>query len=337
MKSGIALAGAVVMVAAAWAIRSYVIDGDERTGAPNADAHVVCVTEAARLCAQLDHDGFSTSVEEAGITADAWSATRTVAGVDAWIAPNPWPELVDARRVAAGFEPLFSAPTAPIAVSELAIVFRTERATVAAAACPSTVDDLGWECLDELAGQPWSTLGGNPQWGSVKVGIKNPATSGTGALLLAQAVTARVGTPNFGREIFDDPAFSDWFTNFARSVPPAPVAGTPLEQFLAVPATYDVIAATSGQITTVFGSADPERSRQFGHHAVTPPATAQLVVAPLGEPNPDVIVTRVRDDDGTAALRAQGWTPTNGPFEANGLPDGGTLEVIRQRWQEALR
>lgn len=336
MKAALALLGAIAMVVVAVVVRSSVIDGD--SGDRPAPVRLVCAEEFAAECRAVPNA--AVRIEAAGTTADALAVGDPPADVDAWVVTAPWPELVDDRRRAAGLDSLFDPGPPAVAASPLGLVLRRERAPVLASQCTTTPDAIGWRCVGDNAGKPWSTIGGDPRWGDVRPGIDDPPRSAIGLLVASDALAARVGTIDFGRDVFDDPEISAWFTRLARSVPPAAGTTTPLERFLAVPATYDAVGDASGVITTALASADVARQGEFGVPAAPGAARAVVVVAGLAGRHraAATAVAALRRGSPAATFGAAGWSVVKdsdpGP---TGLPDGGTMQVVRERWLEALR
>ena len=335
MKAVLALIGAIAMVAVAVVVRNTFIEGD--SSSPSTPITVVCAQEFSLQCGAIKNA--TTRIEPAGVTADALTTSANPA-FEVWVVPSPWPELVDSVRTAAGLDPLFPSAATPIASSPLALVVRAERASVVAATCKVAVTAIDWRCLGDQAGATWSSIGGSPTWGDVKPGIDTPPTSGIGLLVAAQALTSKVGRTDYGREVFEDSAVRDWFTRLARSVPPSTIDSTPLERMLAVPASYDAVGDADAAITTQVQRADATRKAQFTPVPPSGGATAVVVVA--GLPGRSSARARVsdalRNDPGRRLFKQSGWTVvTSDRPLATGLPDGGTMQVIRQQWVEALR
>src|SRR5436309_11901831 len=82
---------------------------------------LTCATELADVCGRLP-GRVKVTIAPAGTTADRLTALAPGAdpGLDGWLTPGPWPQLVDAARVAASREPVFGSAVGPLARSPLA-------------------------------------------------------------------------------------------------------------------------------------------------------------------------------------------------------------------------
>ena len=296
MKRTLAIAGAVLMIVVAIIIRSA-IDGDESpSSTPPDSGTVVCSTELADACNALT--GVTVRVEDASVTAKA--IAKGSANIDAWVTLDPWPEIANqlAKREVAG-------AGTRLARTDLLLAMVGERAARLAPTCGGTVN---WKCLGNAIGQPWTDLGGEPDWGTVKAGV--PATTtAEGLILLGHASSGYFGTENFATNDFDD-AFLVW----KAKVTSTPASFTTfIQQF---PAAFSGVGATKVDVTAGSGT------RPVTSIDPAPSADAVVVVTP---------VAGHKVPGGTSALkgrlRAGGWSTDN--LDApTGLPNAGVLLAL---------
>ena len=302
MKRALAIAAAAVMIALAIVIRSA-IDGDDSssstgtgTATGTATGTVACITELADACKALT--GVAVRVEDASITAKAIAAGT--ANIDAWVTLDPWPGIVNqlAKREVTG-------AANRLARTDLLIAMVGERAARLAPACGGAVN---WRCLGDAIGRPWTDLGGEPEWGSVKAGV--PATTtAEGLILLGHASSGYYGTENFATNDFDD-AFLVWKAKVTSS--PATFT-TFIQQF---PAAFSGVGAnkvdvTAGSGTRPVASIDP-----------TPAADAVVVIAPVAGHKIPGGTNSLKD-----RLREDGWS-TDRLSDPSGLPNAGVLLAL---------
>jgi hypothetical protein len=125
----LALIAAVAMIAIAIAIRDR---GDDKASGGTGALQLVCATELEAVCAALDGtSGVEVTVEPAVVTARRLrTASPEDAGVDGWLAPGPWGEIVDVSR-ATSAEQLFADAGAPLARSPFVLaVWKNKRAAL---------------------------------------------------------------------------------------------------------------------------------------------------------------------------------------------------------------
>lgn len=296
MKRTLAIAGAVLMIVVAIIIRSAIDDGGSSPSTDKSTGTIACITELADACNTLT--GVTVRVEDASTTAKA--IAKGTADIDAWVTLDPWPEIANQlakREVASAGN--------RIARTDLLIAMVGDRAAPLATACGGTVN---WHCLGDAIGRPWTDLGGQAEWGTVKAGVP-PTTSAEGLLLLGHASSGYFGTENFATNDFDD-AFLVWkskvtatpatFTTFIQQFPAA---------FSAVGTSKVEVAAGSG--TRPVTSIDP-----------APSADAAVVIAPVAGHKVPGATNALKD-----RLRAGGWSTDN--LDApTGLPNAGVLLAL---------
>ena len=335
MRRVAALVAAVLLVVVAVVVRSR-LDEDEvaRT------VRLVCAIELEAACTRLG-DRLQTTVEPAGTTADRLATATGDPGLDGWLVPDPWPQIVDQLRQGRALPPLFEARQA-IARSPLVLVVWNERAdALRRQRCRPDVD---WKCLGQaVAGGPWTASGGRSEWDRIKPGHRSAASSATGLLVLGHAVSGWFGRSDLSTTDLDtDDGFASWFTALERAVPrPEPPEG-PLQQMLTRgAATYDAVGTTEAEAGPLV--ANSPRRNELALLYPSPMATADVVLAVAGRGSAASSVRRLATgSDARRALAEAGWrvpgvaaapgVPSSPPLPpTNGLPAAGLLQALRNR------
>lgn len=330
MRRVLAMVAAAAMVAGSLALRSRLDRREEDRATP---LRVVCAAELSPACDSIDRTRARVTVEPAGTTADRLGrSTADDAGVDGWLVPAPWPEIVDGRRRANQLVPLFPDTTAPLARSPLVLVARRALADRLGPGCGGP---LGWKCLGEAAAP-----GGAD---TPKPGHPDPSVNAVGALVIGQATAAFFGRGDLSTLDLDDPGFARWFTALERAAPPLASGGSPLNEMLGTNfAVYDAVGTLEAEAAPVLtGSAVRDRVVLL---YPSPMATADVVLASAG----GTATRRARDvaagDTTRRALAGAGWRvegvsrATDPPLPpTNGLPSPGFLDALRARAEEVRR
>ncbi|MGH9225206.1 MAG: hypothetical protein ACRD2W_15810 [Acidimicrobiales bacterium] len=332
MRRAIAVVAAVAMIAAAAVIRSR-LDDDEvaRT------VRLVCATELEAACTHLT-GRLQTTVEPAGTTAGRLATASGDPGLDGWLVPDPYPEIVDQRRQRASLPPSFGSQQT-LARSPLVLVVWNERSmALGRQRCPQQVD---WRCLgDAVAAGPWTASSGQAAWDRIKPGHRPASTDATGMLVLGHAVSGWFGTASLSTADLDDDSFARWFTAVERAVPsPSPPEG-PLQRMLTVgPAAYDAVGTTEAEAGPLL-AASPRRG-ELNLLYPSPMATADVVLAVAVKGSTASAVRRLAGgNDARQSLAGIGWRvqgvarapgiPDSPPLPpASGLPSAGLLQALQ--------
>lgn len=306
-----ALLGAVVMVAAAFAVRGAVTDDAEvlTGGTVTEPDRLVCPVEFEDLCRSATGE---VTAEQAGATADRLIEATSVAelGAGAWITPAAWARLVVAERDRLDREPLFEIVDGPIASSPVVLAVWTEHATELSTLCGQEAVD--WSCIAAQAGQ--RVLGSQVRPGSP------PVDSGTGLVVAAAQVGALLGTADYAANDFTGELLqlADRLANKQVRDPLAAMRTKGPGEFTAV----GVVGADARTVSTTFGTIVVLDDRE-------PLVRADVVaLVPAGSDLADARQDTLRD-----AFTAGGWgQPAGGP---DGLPTGGVLAAVRTLWNES--
>ena len=312
MRRLFAVVAAAAMVAGSIAIRSRLDRREEDRANP---LRVVCAAELGTVCDALRRTSARVTVEPAPRTADRLARAENPE-IDGWLAPAPWPQIVDGRRRGQpGLDPLFGEVSQPLARSQLVIVMSRNVAD----RCAS-----GWKCLGEAAGR-----------NQAKPGHPDPGDNGLGALVVGQAAAAYFARTDLSTFDLDDPAFAVWFRALERATPPLISGGSPLEEMLGTTfAAYDAVGTLEAEAAPIL-AASAVRDRVVLLYP-EPMATVDVVLAGSG--------SRLREVAGGETVRKAlveaGWR-TDGRNAAgtqlpatNGLPSPGFLDAVRSRAEE---
>lgn len=338
----LAVVAAVAMVAGAMAVRAGIDESEERQGAV---LRLTCASELAGVCDALaEAPGYrvEATVEPAADTADALVALPPgrPAPFDGWLVAGPWPQIAAEARERAGLDPLVS-PGPVLARSPLVLAVRGDRAAVFQDFCAAA--GVGWKCLGDAAGRPWTDLGGSAVWGSVKPG--HPAVgTGPGLAVFGAATVAWFGRTDLARDDLDERAFGEWLTRLVRSVPNHPPS--PLELMLVRPSAFDAVATTEAEAGPLLeASRRDDEPRLF---YPSPVATADVVLGSAAGRPAQLLAELVAGPEGRRALGAAGWrvpgaTPAAGVDATralpagSGLPSPGLLAALRGVIDEVAR
>jgi hypothetical protein len=330
MRRVLALVAAAAMVAGSLAIRSR-LDGDAQDAAN--PLRVVCAAELGPVCDAVRRTSATVTIEPAATTAERLGRSGADdPGVDGWLVPAPWPQIVDGRRSQGGQNPLFGDVGAPLARSRLALVL--SRALVDRLS-PRCGPAIGWKCLGEAAAA-------NPP--QAKPGHPDPTSDAFGALVVGQAAAAYFGrADDLSTFDLDNPDFDRWFRALERAAP-APVSGASrLNEMLGTNfAAYDAVGTIEAEALPILNAA--AASNRVMVLYPSPMATADVVLASSG----GATSRRVREVAGgdavrralaTAGWKAEGINPRDDlPLPpTNGLPSPGFLDALRSRSEEVRR
>ena len=342
MKRLVAVLGAVAMIGAAVLIRGALTsDGGGGGGGGAGDdgeTHLICATELEAACTALaeEDDSIAVTVEDVGVTAarlvdPAFDPTADDQEFDGWLTLKPWPDLVDLRRDQAGDPAVLGEQSEVLATSKLAMVGPAERITLLQTACRGA-DQLGWNCLGDIAADQWTSHGGTAQQGKIEVGHDDPTASATGLLVLGQAASDYFETTDFAtNDIEFDDEFRPWLRRLENADPNLPLSyqNKPVIEQLELPIdSWDAVG-------TLDPAARASKSRSAGDLTVlypSPMIRAEVVLAPIRGHE-----VAVDDAALTAALDDAGWDPGGVPQDAPAAPSAGVYEALIQEWEQADR
>ena len=338
MRTVLALLGAAFLVVAAIVIRNVVIEGDDGDGGSSGSgtARLVCATEVGDACNALDGDGVKVTVEPAGVTAarltSLTDAEARDPGLDGWLVPSPWPELVHSARQQAGLGPVIDEPDGTVARSPIAMAIWEARVPALDTEC----DTIDWTCIGEVAPS-----------GEIRPALPDPQTSATGRDVLGQIAVDYFGTADISSfDVQNDQDFRIYLDTLADSTAPVPPGADPLALMLSTGgAQVDVAGAFQAQACpTLRGAA---RGDEVVLIYPAPVAVAELEFAPVTRaPGADRLDDRVTGGDGQDALVSTGWFVGDDGPDCEGTPDlpgnsnlpsAGVLQVLSELWAQVSR
>lgn len=293
----LAVLAAVALVAGALVLRSALAgedggsdDDGPGSGPPEGGYQVLCDADlgdgACDAVAALDD-----VAEVAVMAADEAVAALTEGAAqpwDAWVALDPWPDMLDVARAEAALAPSTGTERVAVASSTPALLTRAGGGT----ACD---DPATWACLaDEAAA-------------GLDVGMPT-LRSATGPLVLGLAATGLEGTAAFGiGDVLGGPV-EEQLADLLDSADP----GTLAEQAerAPLPGVYQAIATIEGLAGP---TVETSQGQQQGLVALplAPEATLGVVLAPLGPDGPgalDRLRDQVTDQTVTDGLAEAGWS-----------------------------
>jgi hypothetical protein len=322
-----ALLVAVALVAGALLLRRNVIEGSDddtdtttaSTSAPSAPADaIVCASELEAACvaiADADPDR-DVVIEPAGVTLDRLAALDDDADAPVWLTIAPFPAMVDELRAAASSTPLNAAGEA-LAASQLSVATpaggRSATLDTACAGAPL------WRCIGEHAGEPWTAIGGEESWNTVRPSLGAVEREAVALASFADAVAGYFGNPQISSTSFSDPAFIAWLRQLTGPVDESQLsAGTPLAT-MAVRPPLDVAATTEAERTAAGGD-------RFDVNYPDPTMWVEAVLAvPEGVSVPDDVAATAAE-----ALAASGWSDPSSA--AQPVPSASTMLALRSLW-----
>ncbi len=311
MKRVVALLlAAGLVVGAIYARRA--IDDDEGAGATGVP-HVLCALEVQSACLRLASAGLIevAGIEAPGLTADRLSTADGRLGADAWLVSGFWPQIVAGNRARAGLPPLSGSRSRVLGTQPARVFLRPARATTTISHC----SPLDWKCLAPMAAQPWTTFGGQPDWGDVAMAIP-PVDTTEGLVTVAAALGSAVGTDDYAsNDVVDE--VDAFLQRFARD---ATTMTDPVDSMVVKPGSVDITAGLradaagqpKGSVTTVWAA---------------PAATVGAVIdGSAGGLDPAAV---------TDALARTGWDrPTKGSRITTGLPRPDVMDAVRSDWKQ---
>jgi hypothetical protein len=322
----LAVVVAAALVVGALFLRRDVIEGDDAgTSDGTASDEVFCATELADVCAALADRGadVTVTVEDAGATLDRLALLEDPAEAPLWLTIEPYPEMVDSIRGSARTDPVAYATT-PLAASQLGVALPSdEQLAVLTTACGA---DPLWRCIGDHAGAPWSEIGGDASWGTVRPAFGDVDAAALGLASFAHSVAGYFGDTEISRTRWEsDPAFIPWLrrlTGVASGVSLS--GGSALGTMATRPSALDVAATAGYELAAI--DAGGER---FAHNYPSPEMWLQAVLAvPGGAAAPDDLAA-----DLAVMLREVGWDAPSAATTP--VPSAPTMLALRAQWDEA--
>jgi len=352
VRRALAIIAAILMIGGAFLFRaradSKQADAVDEANRPTGT--LVCTPELAPVCDQLHkaNPTLSTRVEEAGVTYAALTdpkATRDGAKIDAWLAPQPWPAMVDEQRKTASLDPMFGDASKVLARSPIVTVIAKDRLAVLQHFCPGgTVD---WKCVGQVASKPWTDAGGEASWGAVKPGHGAPDKSASGLFTFAQATGQYLASTDYARNDLADGNYRLWANQLEQAVPTfSPSAGSAVAQMVSFGrSSFDVAGAIEANAGPLIAGSREKANLSILYPA--PVATADVVLVPLRGSDPGGRMKQLLESSqGQEALGQSGWRVDGQPTVAGvdatvvldpqktNVPRAGVMLALRDVWSQ---
>ena len=317
----LAIVAAVAMIAGALVIRHH---RDQRAATDTSKLRLVCATELATLCDALAGVA-ETSVEPEATTFDRLAnlPPGSPPGLDGWLTIGEWPSVMDNGRESAGRGSRVFHNYRGLGGSPITMAIYPDRADVLRAKCGS---EIAWKCLgDAAAAKTWSALGGPAQWGPIKIGLPDPATSGAGPTVVAGATAGYFNRSALATADLEDDRYGDWLSGLAHGVEPHQSLQTMLSAGAAV---LDAYLSTEAEIRPAVAASARQPKPVLIYPA--PMAYANIEVSTVGGRGSALDRLFEGGGRGITTLRSEGWGNSQ-PAAAELLP------ALRNAWLEAAR
>lgn len=294
-----ALAAALALVLVAIVVRNA-LDGDG-TGDDDAATHTVaCPPDLVTACEAAGEDLQvieQTPAETAAALIDGAAAPAGEA--DLWLVPRPWAEAVSELAESRALDHLngyLEDHQEAVARSPVVVVAWQERAeALTEGACGG---DLTWLCLGEAADRGWADVGGEADWGRVRAGLADPAST-AGLVVLGTAAAAYLEDSDYHtNDIGSD--LVRWLRRF--DLGESNVGSDPVS---------DLRTRGPGHLA-VLGTVEASAREATGWEGIqvrtlAPLSTVDLVIVPLTEEAAGAADSLAEDGDLLDAVAAAGW------------------------------
>jgi hypothetical protein len=184
--------------------------------------------------------------------------------------------------------------------------------------CGGTID---WKCLGDAIDVDWASIGGQPEWGRVKVGVPSAKTA-SGLLLIGNAASGYFGKADIATNDFDsDDLFGPWFSKLKRSQQSSDPFVPFIQQF---PASFSAVGGIGAKVDAGIGA------KAVTVISPSPQAAAVVVVVAVNPKADGRVRGLARSGAFRDELKAEGWAVDQVP-DSSGLPDPGVLLALSTR------
>jgi len=317
---------AAALVVGAFFLRRDVIEGDDAgTSDSGASDEVVCATELAEVCAALVDSGadVTVTVEDAGATLDRLATLEDPGEAPLWVTIEPYPEMVDSIRGSARTDPL-GFTTTPFGTSQLGVALPSDEQLEALTTACGT--DPLWRCIGDHAGAPWSELGGDASWGTVRPAFGDVDASALALASFAHSVAGYFGDTEISRTRWEsDPGFITWLRRIADVASGVSLSGgSALGTMATRPSALDVAATAGYELAAIDVGGD-----RFAPNYPSPEMWLQAELAvPGGAAAPDDLPAEL-----ATLARDFGWDSPSAATDPS--PSAPTMLALRAQWDEA--
>jgi hypothetical protein len=276
-------------------------DGGDDGAIGNAGAFaIVCASELGAVCDAVP----GAVIEPAAVTADRLIAARGAgdARIAGWLAPGPWPAMVDAQRRLGSKAVLFASKGTGLASAPIVAVARKSQLP------PGCVPDVTWRCLGDAAQQSTFRIGGDP------------VSTSSGLFLRAAALNGFFGNADWAtNDLAEQPEAQTWLDNLNTRLGAAAGFGArSLDTFVLQQGSANVyltIGAGAGQLAG---------NVSFDVRTPTPPVSVSVGYTAAAREGRQIDTGSV-----STALRSTGWK-VQPNAKTEGLPSPGVLLALRK-------
>jgi hypothetical protein len=304
----LAVVAAVACILVAVVVRRVIDDdGSDPRGGGDGEVVLVCAADLADACDGLT--GVTVIREPAATTAAALEDGSLADEVDGWVTTSAWTEIVEERT------PDRIDGQEVLARSPVAVAVDPRRTSAVQDLCAG---DPVWRCLGDSTGVAWSTLGGDVQWGDLKVGLPS-ASSATGLSVLASVASGYFGATDFASNDFGPSGFESWLGSIAA--PSGSGEESPVRTLVTTRGKYTAV----GDVAAAVGSLAVDRLEPL------PPVDATVVLVDVrgGDRPPAAAPLR-------QALVDDGWDGASGDAPPATLKPG-VMAALYTLWTEITR
>ncbi len=263
------------------------------------------------------------TIEDAGVTLDRLASLGDDETAPLWLTVEPYPAMVDAIRTAARAEPL-GFTTTVLGASQLGVALPPDgRLDILVAACGT---QPLWRCIGADAGAPWTDIGGEPGWGTIRPAFGDVNDSALALASFASSVAGYFGDADISRSRWEaDAAFLGWSNRLADAASGVSLSGgSALGTMATRPSALDIAATAGFELATLDAG-----SERFAPNYPAPEMWLQAVLAvPGGAAAPGDLAS-----DLTEQVRSSGWD--DAATAVTPLPTASTMLALRTYWQDA--
>ena len=321
----LAIVVAVGLIVGALAYRNRDDDKSKDIAGDDGRISLVCASELADVCANLDFDELDLSIEPAAATYERLQtpAGESVGEIDVWLVPGPFPTMVDEARSRAAKPPIVG-ETATVGGARIGVTMWKDRAAVIQRNCGGT--EITWRCIGDVTGRgEWAASGGRAEWGLMKLGIADPSAEAAGTLALGAATAGFFGSTAISSvDLNENDQFRAWLGGLAREARQGADLGLMLSQG---PSALDCFVGLEPTMAPLVREAARGRDVSVIYPAPVAATAVNLVALGKDRKLTDDLRERITD-----RLDDAGWKG-----KAGGLPSAGLLDALRSSWKEASR
>ena len=308
----------MALIAIALVIRNRMDSGGSTSS--SGKPRLVCAPELESVCNKFRSD-VDLTIEDPGKTASDLENAGDSLGIDGWLVPGPWAEMVVEARARNQKAPLLT-PRPALARSQVGMAVWPDRLNAMTQFCKGAPS---WKCIGDIAGKgDWAKAGGSADWGQIKIGIPDPTKSATGLAALGAATVGYFGRDpaTLSSTDLDDPGFRTWLGGLANAQPD----NTDLSEVLAIGPSAAAATATFEAVGTRLVAASAKKP------TLTYPAPVASADVVLGTAD-TTAAKHLAELVTSAGLIEAGWeAATNAP---TGLPSAGFLDALQDAWSSA--